>query len=77
MIMNPIVLGLLWSSLLGLLVLGVLLRWLEQYHPLPLFTCTLFGFLVVLSMPGLLGLGAHLVCWLTTACLSPLIPQAW
>jgi len=73
MITNQIVLGLLWSYLLGLLVLGVLLRWLEQYQTLHLWLFIPLGLLVVLSMPGVLILVAHLVCLLTTSCLSPLI----
>ena len=72
MISSQIVIGLLWSWLLGLLVLGVLLSWLEQYQTLHLWLFIPLGLLVVLFMPGALGLGAHLVCWLTTACLSPL-----
>jgi len=73
MITDQIVYALLWSWLLGLLVLGVLLSWLEQYQTLHLWFFTLLGLLVVLSMPGVLILVAHLVCSLTTSCLSPLI----
>jgi hypothetical protein len=60
MITNQIVLGLLWSYLLGLFLLGVLLSWLEQYQTLHLWLFIPLGLLVVLSMPGVLILGAHL-----------------
>ena len=72
MTITPIVYALLWSWLLGLLVLGVLLSWLEQYQTLHLWLFIPLGLLVVVSMPGVLGVVAHWACWLTTACLSPL-----
>jgi hypothetical protein len=63
-----IVFALLPSLLLGLLVLGVALLWHLPFQLLPSWYFILCGSLGALSMLGLLILGNHLGCLLTTYC---------
>jgi hypothetical protein len=68
MIGVPIEFVFLLNFLLGLLALDVLLQWQQLSPILRCLYYILFGSLVVLCMLGLLILGNHLGCWLTTAC---------
>ena len=61
MILTVIAFALLLNVWLGLLVLAVVLQWRLLCLILRLFGCILFGYLVVLCMQAVLGLGVLLV----------------